>query len=87
MKHCWAKNYSIGVSEVLKYLPDAYDLFADAEGKAPNLMPLASADVYFSSAPNETGPFTTCAPTADLALYLRFRLSSVPIVPHRFSTD
>jgi hypothetical protein len=48
MRHCWSNNYSIGVSEVLKYLPDAFDLFADAEGRAPNLLPIHSADVYFS---------------------------------------
>jgi hypothetical protein len=50
MAHCWAKDYSIGVSEVVKYLPDAYDFYADAEGRAPGLLPLHSAEVYFAGA-------------------------------------
>ncbi|MEN9646177.1 MAG: hypothetical protein RL238_2846 [Actinomycetota bacterium] len=48
MGHCWAKGHSIGVHEVLKYLPDGYDLYADAEGRSPSLLPIHSADVYFA---------------------------------------
>lgn len=47
MRHCWAKDYKIGLSELLPYLPDAYELFADSNEEAPNLLPVASVRALF----------------------------------------
>lgn len=47
MRHCWADGHEIGLSELLPYLPDAYDLYADSYDEAPNLIPVTSVDVLF----------------------------------------
>jgi hypothetical protein len=47
MRHCWAKDYAIGLSELLPYLPEGYDLFAEGNDQAPNLVPLHSARALF----------------------------------------
>ncbi len=47
MRHCWATNYTIGLNELLPYLPDAYDLFADSNDEAASLLPIHSATALF----------------------------------------
>jgi hypothetical protein len=45
--HWHKNNYEIALVEILPYLLDGTDLFADAEGKPANLLPAESATVLF----------------------------------------
>ncbi|MFN8103948.1 MAG: YaaC family protein [Acidimicrobiia bacterium] len=47
MKYCWPKDYTIGLSELLPYLPDAHDLFADSNDEAPRLLPVVATRALF----------------------------------------
>lgn len=49
MGHCWAKDYKIGLHELLPYLPEAYDLFADSNEEAPSLLPIADVRALFGT--------------------------------------
>lgn len=45
---CWAKGYQMRLVDLLPYLPDAYDLYADANDEAPKLLPVADCFVLFA---------------------------------------
>lgn len=49
MRHCWANDYTIGLSELLPFLPEGYDLFAESNDQAPDLIPIESARALFGS--------------------------------------
>ena len=49
MRHCWAKDYSIGLSELLPFLPEAYELYADSNDEAPSLLPIAATKALFGA--------------------------------------
>ncbi len=49
MGHCWAKDYMIGLNELLPYLPEGYELFAESNDQAPSLLPIKSTRALFGS--------------------------------------
>ncbi|MEZ5176260.1 MAG: YaaC family protein [Acidimicrobiia bacterium] len=44
---CWAKGYEMRIVDLMPYLPDGYDLYADANDEAPKLLPVADCFALF----------------------------------------
>jgi hypothetical protein len=49
MKHCWAANYELALHELMPYLPDAYNLYADTYGEAARLLPVEGVQLLFGT--------------------------------------
>ncbi len=50
MGHCWPAGDRIQISRLFSYLVEAVDLYADASGRAPKLVPVAKTRVSATSA-------------------------------------
>lgn len=46
--HCYAAGYEIRLVDILPYLADGYDLYADALGQTPKLVPIQEVSVLFA---------------------------------------
>lgn len=49
MGHCYASGHEIRLVDLLAYLPEAYDLFADAFDEAPKLLPIEDCHPLFAN--------------------------------------
>ena len=45
--YCWPSGTTLRLVDLMPYLPDGFDLYADATGGAPKLLPLADSFVLF----------------------------------------
>lgn len=50
---CWPAGQRIQLIRLFRYLPEAVDLYADAYGKAPRLIPASSIEVLFGAEDGE----------------------------------
>lgn len=48
MRHCYGSGYEIRLVDLLPYLPEGYDLYADALDEAPKLVPVEDAYPLFA---------------------------------------
>lgn len=46
---CYAANHQLRIVDLLPYLPDAYDTYAEIKGESPKLLPITDAFVLFGS--------------------------------------
>lgn len=46
-RFCWSSGYRIQLIKAMEYLPEAFDLYRDAYGKTPRLLPIVDTYVLF----------------------------------------